>query len=73
MGFHPAWKFEEVREIHIEQGRVTQDVDRSQRLAEVREQILARRRGQRRQGPREQLDWITESFSLGWERSLPDE
>jgi hypothetical protein len=74
MGFHPAWKFEEVRELHVEQGRVTADVDRSQRLAEVREQIMAGERGQPRpQGPRGQMDWIEQSFSLDWRRSLPDE
>lgn len=41
MGFHPAWKYERVRELSFHEGRVIADEDRSEQMAGVREKIIA--------------------------------
>lgn len=37
MGFHPAWKYEKVRELIFENGILVADYDRSEKMAEIRE------------------------------------
>ena len=41
MGFHPAWKYERVVELIFEAGILRRAIDQSQRMAEIRAQILA--------------------------------
>jgi hypothetical protein len=41
IGFHPAWKYECVREIIFEAGRVTEDHDRSTEMANLRSKAIA--------------------------------
>lgn len=43
MGFHPAWKYKTVRELVFDNGRLTANGDRSERVAELRRSILASR------------------------------
>ena len=45
MGFHPAWKYEDVREVRLEAGRVTADTDRSAEMAAVRAKNVADKMG----------------------------
>lgn len=40
MGFHPAWKYERVVELVFANGILTEESDRSKKMAEVRELIL---------------------------------
>lgn len=39
MGFHPAWKYERVIELVFDEGRLTGEHDRSERMAELRERF----------------------------------
>lgn len=41
MGFHPAWKYEKVRELVFENGILVGDYDRSEKMAEIRKMIVA--------------------------------
>ena len=40
MGFHPAWKYKNVREVIFDGGRVTDDYDRSTQMAAARAKFL---------------------------------
>jgi hypothetical protein len=40
MGFHPAWKYKDVREVIFDAGRVTDDSDRSADMAAARAQFI---------------------------------
>lgn len=39
MGFHPAWKYEKVRELVFENGILVGDYDRSEKMAEIRDMV----------------------------------
>lgn len=41
MGFHPAWKYRQVREVLFEHGRMIEDFDRSSQIEELRAQLSA--------------------------------
>jgi hypothetical protein len=41
MGFHPAWKYKDVREVIFDAGRVTGDFDRSAEMEEARSKFIA--------------------------------
>ena len=43
MGFHPAWKYEHVIELVFEKGVLTDEFDRSERMAELRRMIAESR------------------------------
>lgn len=43
MGFHPPWKYETVIELIFENGILSNEVDRSERMAELRQSFLATR------------------------------
>lgn len=64
MGFHPAWKYRQVREVIFEQGRVTADVDRSEQMEELRARLATE---PLRPGASEGRDriqkWVEECFS----------
>lgn len=44
MGFHPAWKYRTVIELVFTNGVLQKEFDRSERMAEIRQQLLAARR-----------------------------
>jgi hypothetical protein len=70
MGFHPAWKYREVIELVFERGRLVREIDRSERMAEIRvrhaewQKKLEERAGeleaQREQGERGPVSLTTE-------------
>lgn len=66
MGFHPVWKYERVREVIFDAGRVTADYDRSSEMAEAREKITVDMDSPNAAGaepaPRDVLDWIGKCF-----------
>ena len=41
MGFHPAWKYKTVREVIFEEGRVTEDLDRSREMKDLRARLTS--------------------------------
>ncbi len=67
MGFHPAWKFHNVREVLFEAGRLTGDIDRAAEMAEVRTKFIeqAKSSGERvgRPADVEIEAWIEKCFS----------
>ena len=40
MGFHPAWKYEEVHELVFESGILESESDLSSRMAEIRDKVF---------------------------------
>jgi len=70
MGFHPAWKFQEVVELVADRGEVTATRDRSAELAAIRQRI---QNGDLPDpdGPRGGKRWIDRTFTLGYDRSIP--
>jgi hypothetical protein len=65
MGFHPAWKYEEVVELVFEKGALQDEYNRSQRVALLRERILrAAKRGESedRRTIEEIWDFVERSF-----------
>lgn len=67
MGFHPAWKYTNVRELLFEEGRVTRDDDRSEEIAAQRDKFLAEQKNLGR-GPAGRQGgnlhaWIAKCFS----------
>lgn len=45
MGFHPAWKYQEVFELVFEEGRLISEGDKSAKMQEVRELLAATAKG----------------------------
>jgi hypothetical protein len=70
MGFHPAWKFQEVVELVADRGEVTATHDRSAELAAIRRRI---QNGDLPDpdGPRGGKQWIDRTLTLGYDRSIP--
>jgi len=70
MGFHPAWKYKNVREVIFDAGRLTDDHDRSAEMAELRSRFVeeARQSGRRVSEPtRDQIkEWIEKCFSRSY-------
>lgn len=44
MGFHPAWKYNDVREVIFDKGKIVHDYDRSAEMAELRSRISGEKR-----------------------------
>ena len=67
MGFHPAWKYERVREVLCEEGHVLEDHDRCKEMAEVRRKAVENMGGTKerdRQRTREEIStWVAGCFS----------
>lgn len=67
MGFHPAWKYTNVREVIFEAGRVIAEHDRSAEMAEVRTKFIEQtRRPDGRLNPPAKADiatWVEKCFS----------
>src|SRR5262249_17791255 len=64
MGFHPAWKYREVHELVFRDGDLVQEADRSEQIAESRQELRDRPlepvRGARRADIKR---WIERCFS----------
>jgi hypothetical protein len=67
MGFHPAWKYKDVREVILDAGRVTSDFDRSADMAAARTKFIddTKHSDERFNEPtrRELEAWIERCFS----------
>ncbi len=67
MGFHPAWKYEKVIELFIDNGRVTMTRDVSDRMTQLRERLarepLAPGPGA---GRMEIEEWVSSTFRLNY-------
>lgn len=68
MGFHPAWKYEHVRELIFEAGVLMSDEDLSERMATIRERVPAETRPFKSPSQDEVKDWIEESFRRDYTR-----
>jgi hypothetical protein len=68
MGFHPAWKYRDVRELIFEQGRLLEDHDRTTAMAELREKLAAKplRPDITREG--DVMAWIEKCFSRDYNK-----
>lgn len=65
MGFHPAWKCEEVVELIFDKGMLQDEYDRPKRIARIRERILKvakRGDGKDRRTIKEIWDFVESSF-----------
>ena len=70
MGFHPAWKFERVVELLLTDGEVTDPVDRSNAVAEMRSKIEAGTVSDPDDSSGGLVKWIDGTFTLDYSRSL---
>ena len=70
MGFHPAWKYERVLELLLTDGVVTDCLDRSSAVAEVRSKIEAGTMSDPDESNGDLLKWIDRSFTLDYIRSF---
>lgn len=68
MGFQPAWKYADVRELIFEQGRITEDHDRSQQMAEVRERLKSEPLQPNSSREKDVTSWIECCFSRNYSR-----
>lgn len=63
MGFHPAWKYEEVKELLFRDGLLTQIRDRSDEMKKMRESLVdADEEKMDRQSLEDLASWIESSF-----------
>lgn len=68
MGFHPAYKFREVHEVILDQGKVTAVFDRSAQMAQLREHLLVKAGPPKDSPTKAELQaWIERAFSLKYE------
>lgn len=69
MGFHPAWKYEQVEELLLRDGAVTAIYDRSDALATIRGKV---EKGEmdNPDGLRIDKAWVKRTFTLDYGRSL---
>jgi hypothetical protein len=67
MGFHPAWKYERVREVIFDAGRIIEDYDRSAEVAGIRlkfvEEMTRSQNTSREPSLDEVAAWIKKCFS----------
>lgn len=62
MGYHPAWKFQEVHELVFEEGRLVKASDRSAQAQEYRERQAGTR--PKFTSAAEHMAWIADTFDL---------
>lgn len=67
MGFHPVWKYKDVREVIFDAGRVIEDIDRSSEMAVARTKIVDDAKCSQKRPTQPTRDdikaWIEKSFS----------
>jgi hypothetical protein len=69
MGFHPAWKYEEVLELIFADGRLEKVTDHSAKMAEIRSEIVSGARKDPDGSPEDLIGWIDNAFQLNYGRS----
>ena len=69
MGFHPAWKYRRVMELIFENGALLRSHDHSERIAEIRGEIVRGTRPDPDADP-ELIGWIDRTFELGYGRTF---
>jgi hypothetical protein len=67
MGFHPAWKFNEVHELLVENGQVLCAEDRSAHMAAVRALLASQPLRPSSRDDKEVAEWISRCFRLDYE------
>ena len=70
MGFHSAWTHKKVVELLVTDGVVTDSVDRSEALAEVRSKIEAGTMRNPDDSSGDLVEWIERTFTLDYSRSF---
>lgn len=69
MGYHPAWKYQQVLELLFEEGVLRAEYDRSEAMADIRTALTPESLRPRR-GDRDELRaWIERCFSLRYRRT----
>jgi hypothetical protein len=69
MGFHPAWKYEEVHELVFESGKLKSESDLSRTMVEVREKIESETTNEGEKPSRKEIEaWIDECFRRDYKR-----
>lgn len=64
MGFHPAWKYREVHELIFHEGELVQQTDRSEQIAELRQEIANRPLEPEYEARRSEIErWVEKCFS----------
>jgi len=69
MGFHPAWKYRQVREVLLEGGQLTDDFDRSAQMEDARTRFSAQPlKPDLAEGRQRMTEWIEQCFSRDYTR-----
>jgi hypothetical protein len=69
MGFHPAYKFREVHELIFDAGRLTEEYDRSDAMAEFRAIYASRSPGLKSGATKDEISrWVEQCFSRSYGR-----
>jgi hypothetical protein len=67
MGFHPAWKYQEVHELIFESGRLVEERDCSEAMARVRERLAEQPLSPDASASKEEFSkWIEKTFRLDY-------
>lgn len=67
MGFAPAWKFRDVRELLFEDGKLVRARDRSLQMRQFREEMRDRNLGPENPDSKQSIDeWVKRTFSLNY-------
>lgn len=69
MGFHPAWKYERVREVVLDKGVVVEDEDHSAEMIELRSKITAKDLPPHSLDKKEIGDWVERCFSRNYTKT----
>ncbi|QSQ20431.1 hypothetical protein JY651_35015 [Pyxidicoccus parkwayensis] len=68
MGFHPAWKFQEVHELLFEEGVLLEEIDCSAAMARVRERLGNRPLAPGSSASQGEIEqWVSKSFRLDYD------
>lgn len=70
MGFHPAWKYEEVHELVFESGKLVSESDLSRQMLEARERMELESSGESKMKPSKEeiAAWVNEYFKRDYTR-----
>jgi hypothetical protein len=69
MGFHPAWKYEEVYELIFEKGKFKEGIDLSSKMTDIRQKIESEDKKKSENASREEIEkWIEDCFRRDYKR-----
>jgi hypothetical protein len=72
MGFHPPYKYRVVHELIFESGRLVEECDRSEQMAELRRRAKPRSKSPASESSRAEISqWVAECFNRDYRRSGP--